>query len=232
MNTEQIEAQRVITPAMRKAMREWYRADKGAPEADAALFDAFYGDVASATASGARIAELEKALRPFSKLDTSCNSDLWHIRPDLCEAARAALAGSATPSTPAAIEPFDDYPEFHQSAMGCGLEDRGITDRYDAMRYGWDEAIDRVAERVSQYCADLAPQDTLKNADSEKSTIRLEALYDALADCKQVLEGGCEHAAGAAACCEAIKDSIAVESAARTATIESTSATLKESGNV
>ena len=31
-------------------------------------------------------------------------------------------------------------------AMGCGLEDRGITDRYDAMRYGWDEAIDRVAD--------------------------------------------------------------------------------------
>jgi hypothetical protein len=34
-----------------------------------------------------------------------------------------------------------EWPEFHQQGMGCGLEDRGITDRYDAMRYGWDEAL-------------------------------------------------------------------------------------------
>jgi hypothetical protein len=48
-------------------------------------------------------------------------------------------------------EPFDDWPEYHYQAMGCGLEDRGITDRYEAMRYGWDQALDRVAERLDGY---------------------------------------------------------------------------------
>ena len=43
---------------------------------------------------------------------------------------------------------FDDWPEYHDSAMGCGLEDRNITNRYEAMRYGWECAIDRVAERL------------------------------------------------------------------------------------
>jgi hypothetical protein len=44
---------------------------------------------------------------------------------------------------------FDDWPEYHEHAMGCGLEDRGITDRYEAMRYGWDEALDRAWEAVN-----------------------------------------------------------------------------------
>lgn len=27
---------------------------------------------------------------------------------------------------------FDDYPEYNEQAMGCGLEDRGEHDRYGA----------------------------------------------------------------------------------------------------
>ena len=120
-----------------------------------------------------------------------------------------------------------------QSKPSAEHNAEGYTDGDDADLYAWllREAKERGFARVFDaiVAAKVVPQDTLKNADSEKSTIRLEALYDALADCKQVLEGGCEHAAGAAACCEAIKDSIAVESAARTAAIESNRATLKES---
>ena len=42
-----------------------------------------------------------------------------------------------------------DYePEYHSQGMGCGLEDRGITDRYDAMEYGWNEAMERVYSEV------------------------------------------------------------------------------------
>lgn len=41
-----------------------------------------------------------------------------------------------------------DYPDFHWQGMGCGLEDRNITDRYEAMRYGWEAALDRVAEDI------------------------------------------------------------------------------------
>lgn len=35
-------------------------------------------------------------------------------------------------------------PEYHSQGMGCGLEDRGITDRYDAMQHGWEQAMERV----------------------------------------------------------------------------------------
>ena len=60
-------------------------------------------------------------------------------------------ASEGQAQTSAAVEEFDDFPEFSERGMGCGLEDRGITDRYDAMRYGWDEAIDAVAERIKFY---------------------------------------------------------------------------------
>lgn len=43
-----------------------------------------------------------------------------------------------------------DWPDYHQQAMGCGLEDRGIRDRYEAMQYGWDQAIEHVAERLPE----------------------------------------------------------------------------------
>ena len=55
------------------------------------------------------------------------------------------------PSQARVVEPFEvDWPEYHQRAMGCGLEDRGIRDRYEAMQYGWDQAIERVAERLPE----------------------------------------------------------------------------------
>lgn len=43
---------------------------------------------------------------------------------------------------------LDNEPQYHAEGMGCGLEDRGITDRYDACRYGWDEAMERVYGEV------------------------------------------------------------------------------------
>lgn len=42
------------------------------------------------------------------------------------------------------------FPDYHHEAMGCGLEDRGIKDRYDAMYYGWECALDRVAECIPE----------------------------------------------------------------------------------
>jgi hypothetical protein len=39
-----------------------------------------------------------------------------------------------------------DWPEYSYDGMGCGLEDRNITDRYDAMKYGWDEALEHVGQ--------------------------------------------------------------------------------------
>lgn len=36
--------------------------------------------------------------------------------------------------------------EYPSQGMGCGLEDRDITDRYEACAHGWERALDRVAE--------------------------------------------------------------------------------------
>ncbi|GLX87869.1 hypothetical protein Pfra02_04380 [Pseudomonas fragi] len=41
-----------------------------------------------------------------------------------------------------------DCPEYREQGMGCGLEDRGITDRYEAMRHGFDEALDQFAQII------------------------------------------------------------------------------------
>ena len=48
----------------------------------------------------------------------------------------------------------DTQVEYHDQGMGCGLEDRGITDRYEAMRYGWDEAIDRMHDEIIKHAID------------------------------------------------------------------------------
>lgn len=42
-------------------------------------------------------------------------------------------------------------PDYHRHGMGCGLEDRGITDRYEAMSHGWAEAIDRCGENYPPF---------------------------------------------------------------------------------
>jgi len=39
---------------------------------------------------------------------------------------------------------LEHEPEYHDQGMGCGLEDRNITDRYEAMSHGWDQASERI----------------------------------------------------------------------------------------
>jgi len=62
-----------------------------------------------------------------------------HVVADLVdevERLRAALVHVA--------EALDGQPEYHDQGMGCGLEDRRITDRYEAMAHGWECAMERV----------------------------------------------------------------------------------------
>lgn len=44
---------------------------------------------------------------------------------------------------------FNGIP-YHYQGMGCGIEDRGIHDRYAACEYGWECAMERVAERFPE----------------------------------------------------------------------------------
>lgn len=38
-----------------------------------------------------------------------------------------------------------EEPEYHTHGMGCGLEDRNIIDRYEAMQHGFEKAVERVS---------------------------------------------------------------------------------------
>ncbi|MBS1014456.1 hypothetical protein [Acetobacter persici] len=73
-----------------------------------------------------------------------------------------------TPVTDGELEVVDYSayePEYHSEGMGCGLEDRGIHDRYEAMGYGWDQALDRACSEfpeavlLSDALAKLAEKD-------------------------------------------------------------------------
>ncbi|MBX9496102.1 hypothetical protein J8Z86_08430 [Yersinia enterocolitica] len=46
------------------------------------------------------------------------------------------------------VTDLDNEPKYHSKGMACGLEDRGITDRYDAMQHGWECAMERVYGEV------------------------------------------------------------------------------------
>lgn len=56
------------------------------------------------------------------------------------------------------VATLDGEPEYHYQGMGCGLEDRNITDRYDAMKYGWDQAMDRIYSEHINHALDLAKE--------------------------------------------------------------------------
>lgn len=69
------------------------------------------------------------------------------------ENAALALENVAMKQIVDSVTNLDNEPQYHDEGMGCGLEDRGITDRYDACRYGWDEAMERIYGEVIP-CAD------------------------------------------------------------------------------
>lgn len=75
------------------------------------------------------------------RIPAECDRDADLV---MSEAARRLSAAPDVQGEPVEI----DYPDFHWQGMGCGLEDRNITDRYEAMRYGWEAALDRVAEDI------------------------------------------------------------------------------------
>ena len=73
------------------------------------------------------------------------------------------------------VEPFvfEEY-QYNSHAMGCGLEVRDITDRYEAMAYGWEQAMDRAVEAIPD---DLYPAHTVAALKSRADA--LQARVDA-----------------------------------------------------
>lgn len=65
---------------------------------------------------------------------------------DTQAAANKAAEEGGLPELPDALE--IDWPEMHSQALGCGVEDRSIHDRYEAAEYGWQDGVDKAIERV------------------------------------------------------------------------------------
>jgi len=66
-------------------------------------------------------------------------------------------------------------PEYHDCGMGCGLEDRGITDRYEAMYHGWESAMSRMY-------SDVIPEEMPETptTDAALAAVRAQAVEDAV----------------------------------------------------
>ena len=82
---------------------------------------------------------------------------------------------------------LDNEPQYHAEGMGCGLEDRGITDRYDACRYGWDEAMERVYGEVIPSADEL----DFSATDVYVAGIKADAITASLDACSDYLETDC-----------------------------------------
>lgn len=64
------------------------------------------------------------------------------------ELALAASGGNAAPELP---EPLEiNWPTLNSNALGCGVEDRGLRDRYECAAYGWEDGVDRAIECVPE----------------------------------------------------------------------------------
>jgi hypothetical protein len=80
-----------------------------------------------------------------SKLIAAVRSVLAAAKPASVDAQPASGVGDLPP-LPAPIE--IQWPELHSQALGCGVEDRNLHDRYECAEYGWQDGVDRAASCV------------------------------------------------------------------------------------
>ncbi|MEZ7136869.1 hypothetical protein [Komagataeibacter sp. SM21] len=109
-----------------------------------------------------------------------------------------------TPIPPCAdVETVDlsEYmPEYHDQGMGCGLEDRGITDRYEAMGYGWDQALERVCSELPEMVryTDMEAQVAKVAAEKDAEIARLKEILSLFAQYENLMDAGADTPAMAA----------------------------------
>lgn len=75
----------------------------------------------------------------------------------MCGASREKELAAQQPGAAYAAlpEPLEiDWPELHSQALGCGVEDRDFHNRYECAEYGWQDGVDKCAERVPEQIFD------------------------------------------------------------------------------
>jgi len=109
------------------------------------------------------------------------------------------------------VTDLSNEPQYHAEGMGCGLEDRGITDRYDACRYGWDEAMERVYGEVIP-CADeldfSATDAYLAGIKADEAKFIFQSILDnpAVTDLGSLVDWLEQHANDSAAAVQAMRE--------------------------
>lgn len=80
----------------------------------------------------------------------------WIIGAAICIGDKAYILGSENL--------FPERPAYRSMAIGAGLEDQEITDRYEAAAYGWTEALDRYEENFPNWI-EVIPETVTKCTD-------------------------------------------------------------------
>lgn len=75
----------------------------------------------------------------------------------------------------------ENEPEYHDEGMGCGLEDRNITCRYEAMAHGWEKALERIYSEV------MPPEDILRSDPTQSLLIHDAEVLEKFADRQHAL---------------------------------------------
>lgn len=132
------------------------------------------------------IASLESAGEPSIK-ETKVMALAKAFKQLAAENVALALENVAMKQIVDSVTNLDNEPQYHSEGMGCGLEDRGITDRYDACRYGWDEAMERVYGEVIP-CADELD---FSATDRIVAGIKADAITASLDACSDYLDTDC-----------------------------------------
>ena len=91
--------------------------------------------------------------------------EIEYVRKDIAQERIEELEKALTD----AKEALEGVPEYHDEGMGCGLEDRNITDRYEAMLFGWEQAMERVySEQVNHAIEVLTAKEPTRYAGFHK----------------------------------------------------------------
>lgn len=103
---------------------------------------------------GAALADMASSRDGYAKQDAERSKECDRLRTDLtvCMKQVAGLREALTEIRDA----LDGEPTYHITGMGCGLEDRNITDRYDAMQHGWECAMERVYGEHVNHAKEIA----------------------------------------------------------------------------
>ncbi|BEL73952.1 hNH endonuclease [Serratia marcescens] len=100
-------------------------------------------------------AERDALAQRVEMLAQNLGNAIWGEQEALQRVNALAVENAALKDVLESICCRENEPEYHDCGMGCGLEDRGITDRYAAMAHGWESAMERVYEEVIPFIEDL-----------------------------------------------------------------------------